>query len=105
MLTCALLIATTAEPEDVDIACSIMLLVSTSYAAPSTIPMFRLIALFLVMPTSPLMMVSNMKAAMVPKIVGFDMRLDYQVVRLATVFQVPTRSPRALIVGEDNRAA
>jgi hypothetical protein len=95
------LIGTIAEPEDVDIACSIMLLVPTSYAAPSTIPMFRLVALFLVMPTSPLMMVSNMTAAMVPKIVGFDMRLDYQVVRLATVFQVPTRSPRALIVGEE----
>ena len=105
MLICALLIGTTAEPEDVDIACSIMLLVSTSCAAPSTISMFGLIAPFLVMPTSPLMMVPNMKAAMVPKIIGFDMRLDYQVVRLATVFQVPTRSPRALIVGEDSRAA
>ena len=70
MLTCALLIGTTAEPEDVDTACSIMPLVSTFYAALSKIPIFPPVALSSARPMSPLMMPPNMKAAVVPKIVG-----------------------------------
>jgi hypothetical protein len=73
MLTCALLIGTTPELEDVDTACSIMPLVSTCYAAPSTIPIFPPVPLCSAMPTSPLMMAPNMKVAMVPKIVVFEM--------------------------------
>jgi hypothetical protein len=69
MLTCALLIGTTAEPEDVDTACSIMPLVSTFYAALSTILIFPPVALSPAMPTSPLMMAPNTKATAVPKIV------------------------------------
>ena len=71
MLTCALLIGTTPELEDVDTACSIMPLVSTSYAAPSTIPIFPPVALCSAMPRT--LMAQNMKVAMVPKIVVFEM--------------------------------
>ena len=69
MLTCALLIGTTAEPEDVDTACSIMPLVSTFYAALSKIPIFPPVALSSAMPMSSLIMPPNMKAAVVQKIV------------------------------------
>jgi hypothetical protein len=65
MLTCAFFIGATAEPEDVDTARSIMPLVSTFYAALSTIPIFPPVALCSAMPTSPLMMAPNMKVAMV----------------------------------------
>jgi hypothetical protein len=65
MPTCALFIGATAEPEDVDTARSIMPLVSTFYAALSTIPIFPPVALCSAMPTSPLMMAPNMKVAMV----------------------------------------
>src|ERR1700731_1244050 len=105
MLTCALLTRTTAEPDDVDTVCSITLLVSTSCAAPSTILIFPPVTLFSAMPTSPLTMAQNMKAAMVPKMVGFDRKRDYELGRVRV--RAPRCRPgrRALIVGEvDGRA-
>jgi hypothetical protein len=58
------------------------------------------------MPTSPLTMAQNMKAAMVPKIIGFDRKRDYELGRVRG--RAPRCRPgrRALIVGEvDGRAA